>query len=101
MAHSCFGVCSVFFPPKSSSLLFMEHWDALAWVSWVWSHQEGSSFPITIASVKFSRLFQAEDDFLERNFSSGGTAYLFDLQEVDLSCSINGSRPLVLGGSAK
>lgn len=77
MAHSCFGVCSVLFPSKSSPLLFLEHWDALACVSWAQSHQEGSSFPPTpLHLVKFSRLLQPEDDVLERNFSFRGIARL-------------------------
>lgn len=56
-------------------------------VSWAQSHQEGSSPSAPLHLVKVSRLPQAEDDFLERNVSFGGTAPLFDLQEVrSLSC---------------
>lgn len=50
----------------------------------------GLLFPPTpLCLSKFSSLFQVEDNFLERNFSSGGTAHLFDLQEADFFVLLN------------
>lgn len=103
VAHSCFGVCFEFFPSKSSPLLFLEHWDALASVSWAQSHQEGSSFPqhhcISSSFPDSSRLrmiFLKEISHLGEQHIS-----LIFRRWISLSCSINGSRPLVLEGSAK
>lgn len=83
MAHSCFGVCSVFFPSKSSPLLFLEHWDALPVLAGLRVTRRA---PLSLHLVEFSRLFQAEDDFLERNFPK---AHLFDLQELDFLVLLN------------
>lgn len=100
VAHSCFSVCSVFFLSKSSPLLLLEHWDALASVSWARSHQEGSSFAqhhcISSSFPDSSRLRMI---FL-KEISHLGEQHI-SRRWISLFCSINGSRPLVLGDGAK
>lgn len=72
-------------------------------VSWAQSHQEGSSFPqhhgILSSFPDSSRLrmiFVKEISHLGEQHIS-----LISRRWISLSCSINGSRSLVLGGSAK
>lgn len=88
--HTRALVCALCFSPPNPHLYCSGAVGCSGLCSLGSESQGGLLFPpAPLHVVKFSRLFQLEDGFLERNFSSGGTAHFFDLQEVDFFVLLN------------